>query len=42
MKYYVNTSKDNLSYLSNKSINNLNLKDNNNTFIVVTNIGYCI
>lgn len=32
MKYYVNTSKDNLSYLSNKSINNLNLKDNNITF----------
>ena len=32
MKYYVNTSKDNLNYLSNKSINNLNLKDNDITF----------
>lgn len=32
MKYYVNTSKDNLNYLSNKSVNNLNVKDNNITF----------
>ena len=32
MKYYVTTSKDNISTLSNKQINNVSLNDNNLSF----------